>query len=289
MPVAPVLSSDPPFSRIGIVGLGLIGGSIALAARTAWPRVTVTGLDRSAEVAAAAHRGIVHEIAADARGLIDCDLIVLATPLAVLVESLTEIAATGTGAVVTDVGSTKRDVMRAAADAGLVSFVGGHPMAGSERAGIGQARADVFEGRPWLLVEQSAGSDAHARVERFVAALGGVPQWIDAEQHDRTVAYISHLPQIVAVALMNAAQDSVGEPGLAASGRAFREMTRLASSPADMWEAVFSRNEDFVTEALERFSKSLPAAGDLTDPRWVRDAFGRADRARTRALDTVRR
>jgi prephenate dehydrogenase len=251
--------------------------------------VTVVGLDRSADTAAAAHRGIVHEIAPDAQGLVDCDLVVIATPLSVLAESIGMIALTGTRAIVTDVGSTKRDVMRAAADAGLASFVGGHPMAGSERAGIGQARADVFEGRPWLLVEQAAGAAAHARVERFVAGLGAVPRWIAAEEHDRTVAYISHLPQIVAVALMNAAQDGIGESGLGASGRAFREMTRLASSPPDMWEAVFARNEDFVTEALARFSKSLPAAGELADPRWVRDAFSRADRARTRSLDAGRR
>jgi prephenate dehydrogenase len=285
MSVTTEVSSDPPFSRVGIVGLGLIGGSIALAVRTAWPRVTLVGLDRSAEVSLSAHRGVVHDVTADFSGLADCDLIILATPLPSVVDCMPAIVATGTNAVVTDVGSTKRGIMAAAAAAGLTSFVGGHPMAGSERAGLGQARADIFEGRPWLLVEQAAGADAHQRMERFVNGLGGVPQWIAADVHDRTVAYISHLPQVIAVALMNAAADGVGENGLNAGGRAFSEMTRVASSPADMWEAIFARNDDFVAEALARFVAALPTEADLADPAWVRDAFGRADRARTRTTE----
>jgi prephenate dehydrogenase len=285
MPVTPVPSSEPPFSRIGIVGLGLIGGSIALAARTAWPRVTLVGLDAALDVATSAHRGVVHHLAEKPSDLADCDLIVIATPLAATVECMAAIAATGTRAIVTDVGSTKRAIMRAAAETGLAAFVGGHPMAGSERSGLGEARADIFEGRPWLLVERNAGADAHRAVERFVLGLGGVPQWIDADVHDRTVAYISHLPQVIAVALMNAASDSVGDAGLAAGGRAFNEMTRLAGSPAPMWEAIFADNGDFVAEAVARFIEALPAERDLRDPSWTRDAFARADRARTRALE----
>ena len=283
MTVISASSSDPPFSRVGIVGLGLIGGSIALATRTAWPGVTIVGLDRSPETAVAAHRGVAHEVVERVADLAGCDLILIAAPLPQIVEVLPEIAAARSHAVVTDVGSTKRRIMTAARAAGLSRFVGGHPMAGSEHAGLGHARGDIFEGRPWLLVEQDAGADVHAALARFVQGLGGVPQWIDAETHDRTVAYISHLPQAIAIALMNAATDAVGESGLTAGGRAFNEMTRVASSPSGMWEAIFSQNGDFVAEALARFVQALPTEAHLRDAAWVREAFARAARARTRA------
>jgi prephenate dehydrogenase len=270
-----------------VVGLGLIGGSVALAARTAWPRAVVVGLDRAAEVTQSAHRAVVHEIVETASGLAACDLIVIATPLPSVADAVRDVAATGTHAVVTDVGSTKRDVMAAAREAGLGNFIGGHPMAGSERGGLGQARADLFEGRPWLLVNGSAADAACGRLAGFVAALGAIVEWIDADAHDRTVAYVSHLPQVLAVALVNAARDNVGEAGLRAGGRAFSEMTRVASSPSDMWEAIFRQNGDFVAEALSRFIEALPDRGSLGDAAWVREAFARAERARGRAIEAA--
>jgi len=266
--------SEPPFSRVGVVGLGLIGGSIALAARRAWPAVTIVGCDRSAATARAAVGGVVHE-AVDINGLKNADLIILAVPIAAMAGLMQSMARLDTMAVITDVGSTKRHVMGAASSAGLKRFVGGHPMGGSERTGLDHARADMFAGRPWLLVQGPGGEDESARLERFVKGLGAVPQWTDADTHDRIVAYVSHLPQVLAVALKNAASGAVGDAGLSASGRAFAEMTRLAASPADLWQGILSDNADFVAEALDRFVKSLPKDGQLDTGAWVREAFGK--------------
>src|SRR5690606_21908401 len=148
---------EPPFRRIGIIGTGLIGGSIALAARRSWPgEVHVTGTpSRSGPLP----ERLVDSVTADTAGLAsEADLVVLAAPVAVMPGMMAAIAASGSTALVTDVGSTKRSVMRAAEDAGLSRFVGGPPMAGGEEPGPAEARAALFDARPWLLVEGSADS-----------------------------------------------------------------------------------------------------------------------------------
>jgi prephenate dehydrogenase len=279
------MDAEAPFSRVGVVGLGLMGGSIAMATRFAWPRTTLVGFDRSDEAANAARRHAVHETVPAIADLDGSDLIILAVPLGALVELMPELARLSDRAVVTDVGSTKREVLAAAASAGVSPFIGGHPMGGSERGGLDHARADLFTGRPWLLVPGSGGPDDARRVERFIAGLGAVPQWTDAETHDRTVAYVSHLPQLLAVALMNATAAAVGDRGLSAAGRAFGEMTRLASSPPELWQGILARNADFVAEALKGFVGSLPTGDELKDGRWIRDAFGRAGATRAHGAD----
>lgn len=278
---------DAPFTRIGVVGLGLIGGSIALRARAAWPASTVVGFDRPEQLADAIARSAVHEGADSLAALSQsCDCLVLAAPLRATIELLPALAGAATRTVVTDVGSTKRQVMEAAR--ALPAFVGGHPMAGSERSGLEHARAELFEGRPWLLVRGAAPQDACDRVETFVNGLGASPRWIAADEHDRAVAYLSHLPQVVAVALMNAARNTLGDETIAAvSGRAFAEMTRLADSPPEMWQSVLGFNADYVDEALREFAACLPDSPTLAGGEWVRDAFVRAARD-ARARQTKR-
>lgn len=263
------------------MGLGLIGGSIALRVRATWPGVEVLGVDRPAEAARARARGVVSALAPDLDALASCDLIVLATPGPVIVQLMPQLASIGTPATITDVGSTKRGVMAAARAAGLQRFVGGHPMAGSERGGLEHARAELFERRPWLLMT-AAEPSALGTVEAFVRGLGALPQRCDADRHDEVMAYVSHLPQIVAVALTNAAAEAIGPEGLAMAGQAFADMTRLASSPGELWQGILSQNADFVRAAVARFVAALPSeAADLADG-WVRDAFARAGAARDR-------
>jgi prephenate dehydrogenase len=280
-----VTQTEPPFSRIGVVGLGLMGGSVALAARVAWPQVELAGFDHDDAVAAAARQRLALSTVAHLSDLADCDLVVLAVPAAASIDMMPTIAALGVRPIVTDLASTKRQVMAAAAAAGLTRFVGGHPMSGSEQSGLDHARADLFAGRPWLLVAGASAPDDAARVERLVAGLGAIVRWIDAEAHDRTVAYVSHLPQLLAVALMNATQAAVGPHGLSAAGRAFSEMTRLAASPPAMWQGILSGNADFVAEALDGLIGSLPAREQIADGRWIAEAFGRAGASRARADD----
>jgi prephenate dehydrogenase len=275
------MHEPPVLTRVGIAGLGLIGGSVALAIRRAWPSAHVIGFDQQAACGEEAVRlGAVDVVAGTLGELAAADLIVLAQPLPVVIESIPALVGLDSAAVVTDVGSTKRLVMAAAA--GSPSFVGGHPMAGSERSGLAHARADMFEGRPWLLVRGRASERAATLVEGVVSAVGARPRWIDVEDHDRTVAYVSHLPQVLSVALMNAVVEAIGEDHLDASGRAFSEMTRLAGSPPDMWRAVLAQNADFVAEALSHLVEHLPAAPDLTRGKWVSEVFDRAAAARAR-------
>ena len=188
------------FSRVAIVGLGVIGGSVGYAVRRAWPDVPRIGVDTPAVLAEALKHGAITEARNSAAGLEAADLIVLATPVMQIVQQIQELARAGTSATVTDVGSTKRAVMAAAARAQLRTFVGGHPMSGAAGAGLTHAREDLFDGCRWILVPEAAPSLA-----AFVTSLGADPHGMDAVSHDRVMAYVSHAPQVMASALAAAA------------------------------------------------------------------------------------
>src|SRR5688572_26752054 len=240
----------------------------------------------------ALEQGAIHHARASVDALTDVDLIVLATPVPVVIDLIRQIGASGFQGIVTDVASTKREVMAAAASAGLDRFVGGHPMAGRERGGFEHAQSKLFDGRPWFLVAARTPGvdDAGVRtrcpdcsaVERLVAGLGATPVLCDADTHDRTVAYTSHLPQLLAVVLMNAAADECGEAGLAAAGRGFSDMTRLAASPLDLLQGILDSNADFVADAAHALLAHLQplADPDLRDART--EAFLRAAKSRKR-------
>jgi prephenate dehydrogenase len=263
IPLTPHGPTPPAiFERIGVVGLGVIGGSIALAARRLWPQSLVIGVDRNDVIEAAMLRHAT-DVAADDLGMLrDADLIVLAAPVAQNVAVLGRLEAHVPGtAVVTDVGSTKRVIVEAAA--GLpprLAFVGGHPLAGAARSGIAFASADLFQGRPWLLTP-AAGSDAAAveKVSAFARALGAEPRCMPAADHDRVMAFLSHLPQLTASALMGVIGDGIGEEGLALAGRGLTDTTRLASSPATVWADICATNADQIGEALDRLIETLQA------------------------------
>ena len=158
-------------------------------------------------------------------------------------------------------------------------------MAGAEHAGIAHARADLFEGRSWLVVEgRPERSEACALVERFVRGLGAEPRRVDAVAHDRTMAYVSHVPQLVASALMASAGQRCGREGLGASGPAFTEMTRVASSSFETWRGTLATNADFVVEALEAFVARLPAASALREGSEISTLFAEAQRWRAELL-----
>ena len=254
--------SEPPFSRVAVVGLGLIGGSIAQAIRRAWPGVAIVGVDRPSVAAEARGRAAIDDTRSAVDQLDDVDLIVLATPVPEIVDLIAQAGRSELRAVITDVGSTKRPIVDAAKRTGL-TFVGGHPVAGSAHGGLDHARADLFDGHPWLLVEVTPG--VISSVEAFVRGLGALPRRVDAETHDRVMAYVSHLPQLLSSVLMRTAGRAVGEDGLTASGRGFADMTRLAASPPELWRGILSSNADFVLEAIQAFVAALPATVDDFD------------------------
>jgi prephenate dehydrogenase len=271
------VSTEPPFRSIGIVGLGLIGGSIALASRRAWPDAAIVGVDRMDVLDAARGRDAVTETRARIEDLTDVDLIVLAAPVPEIASLVGAIAKASLPALVTDVGSTKRHIV-AAADRSGVRFVGGHPIAGAATGGLGNARADLFERRDWLIVPNGAAEADVDRLSRFVRALGGVVRKVQADAHDRLMAYVSHLPQLLATTLMTTAAGAVGKDGLAAAGPGFADMTRLASSPADIWRGILATNGDYIAEALRALADALPLAdGKLADPARLDAMFQKAN------------
>jgi prephenate dehydrogenase len=245
----------PVFERIGIVGLGLIGGSIALAARDAWPATQIVAVDQPAVLEAALRMRAVDVAAESLSALAEVDVIILAAPVqqnVTLLRQLPQCVARST--IVTDTGSTKRDIVAAAGELpARFSFVAGHPLGGAAARGLEHASPGLFKNRPWLFTPPPGGegSDAVTRLVDFARALGAIPRLIDVETHDRWLAYISHLPQLTASALMAVVGDAVGADGLALAGRGLIDTTRLASSPPAIWREIAATNADEIGPALD--------------------------------------
>jgi prephenate dehydrogenase len=253
---------EPPFRSVAIAGVGLIGGSIALGLRERWPSVRVYGVDRPAVLAHAQGSGALDQGLASVDELPSVDLVVLAAPVRQNARLLTELPAhLRDQAVVTDVGGTKRDILKAARAPGAARrFVGGHPIGGAEQGGFGFARPDLFKGRPWILTPDDGDADAVDRVSRLVAGLGAKPMTMEAEEHDRVMAFVSHLPQLAASALMEVVGAAVQSEGLRVAGRGLVDSTRLASSPAAVWKDICVTNADAIRTGLDLLIDRL---GDL--------------------------
>ncbi len=287
--------------RLAIVGFGLIGGSIAraLAARDAG-RWEVTAWSRSADgPRAALADGVIDAVAPSAAGAVaGAELVVLAaSPLANL-GLVTEVgpSVAATGATLSDVTSAQGAVARAAAAVPGLHHVGGHPMAGIEARGYEAARADLFVGRPWIVLPGSAAlPEDVARVEELAVACGARPVALDPETHDRLVAAVSHLPLLVAAALAETVTGTdtwVGAAPLASGG--WRDATRVARGDPDLGAGIAALNRDRLLEWLDRFSMvldswradlaALPSTPDAGAAEALRQRF---DRARV-ALDGAR-
>ena len=265
--------------QVAFLGLGLIGGSVARALhaagpRTAWSIAAWTPEGRGPAQAMAV--GVIDRAApSPEEAIAGADLIVLAGPVPVCLEQLALLAgpwagAVGRDAVITDVASTKGALVRRASELGT-RFVGGHPMAGRETSGYAAASPDLFVGRPWVLTpSDGADDDAIARVEALAAACGARPVRMDADEHDQAVAAISHVPLVVAAALVVAmAGDARSWPTareLAAGG--WRDSTRLARGDAAMGAGMLTTNTPAVAARL----RSVIA--ELED--WLEE-LGRAD------------
>jgi len=268
LPVIKPPTATPIFERIGIVGLGLIGGSIALKSRELWPTSLVIAVDNKDVLETAMRLHAIDVAADDLIVLAECDVVILAAPVKQNAAILTELDENvRTPAVVTDTGSTKREIVAAAkALPPRFTFVGGHPLAGAARGGLEHARPDIFQGRPWLLTQHSEA------LESFIRALGAEPRVVSVDAHDRLLAFLSHLPQLTASALMNVVGEAVGEDGLSLAGRGLADTTRLASSPADIWRDIAATNADEIGPALDaliarlqELRHDLPNGDQLTE------------------------
>jgi prephenate dehydrogenase len=247
-------AQQPIFEKVGIVGLGLIGGSIAMAARELWPTSLVIAVDNKDVLETAMRLHAIDVAADDLIVLAEADLVILAAPVRqnlALLERLDE-NLRGTP-IITDTGGTKREIVEAARRLPpRLTFIGGHPLGGAAASGLEHARPDLFRGRPWLLTPAGDGSgEAVEKLLAFVRALGAHPRLMTANAHDRLLAYLSHLPQLAASALMQVVGDAAGHEGLELAGRGLIDTTRLAASPPDIWRDVAATNADEIGAALD--------------------------------------
>jgi prephenate dehydrogenase len=252
--------------RIAVLGVGLIGGSIGLAARRRLD-AEVVGCGRSPErLRRAVELGAIDRAAGSvAEACEGAELVFCAGPVAALPEQAREaLAAAGPETVVTDVGSTKGELVAALGED--ERFIGGHPLAGAETAGVENAREDLFEGARWYLTptENSSGL-LYDRLQRAVAALGARPQAIDPQSHDRLMATVSHLPHVLANALAAEAAESLtqGTERLPDVGPSFRDATRVAGSNPAIWADIFASNREAVAASVDSLVERLREAAEL--------------------------
>jgi prephenate dehydrogenase len=279
IPLAPQPKPDtspPVFERIAIIGFGLIGGSIALACRERWPRGLVIAVDRKDVI-----EGAMRLPAADVGGddlvlAAEADLVVLAAPVRQNLVVLRELADHVRGdAIVTDVGSTKRQIVDAArALPPRLTFIGGHPLAGAAVGGFQAARADLFADRPWILTPANREDDpALVKLGAFIEGLGARVEILDPAAHDDLLAHLSHLPQLAISALMHVIGERAGSAGLALSGRGLRDTTRLASSPPGIWRDIVATNPDSIRDALDELIAVLQRLRDDHDGEELQRIF----------------
>jgi len=256
--------SKSGFHRIAILGTGLIGGSFALAIRRQFPDISVVGFDRSEVLRRAQARGAIGEAASDlASAVRGVDLVYIALPISSAIESLPAIASsTAPHALVTDACSTKTVICRAAADhfRGGARFLGGHPIAGKEISGIERADPELFRGSRYVLIGRE--EDPDPRVKHFASllrAIGAEPDWCDAETHDWALGIVSHLPQLLSVALARVIEDESDETGLptALAGQGLQDMLRLAGSPYSVWRDICLTNSDNISRAMDRLAQAI--------------------------------
>lgn len=260
--------------RLSIVGLGLLGGSVAKAARAASLAQEIVGVGRNPKsLEPALRERAVDRITTDlAEGVRGADMIVLATPVATLERQLPAVwEAASSHALLTDVGSTKAGIVRAAEALGAsrpLGFVGSHPMAGSNLSGFSVARADLFCGATVILTPTDrTPSEPIKRVTEFWEAMGGRVTVMDPATHDRAVAAISHLPHLVVDALVAAVVD-MDPRFLDVAARGFKDTTRIAASDPAVWREIFQQNREALAEAVAAFRGALGrlegilAAGD---------------------------
>jgi len=278
------------FDRVAIIGVGLIGGSLGMALRDRRLARTVVGVTRIPEtIAAAAARGAIdHGTVDPVSGVAEADLVVLATPPDLVIPMARRVLPhLARGALLTDVASVKTEIVRSVEPlvrpGGGPVFVGGHPMAGNEGRGIAAASSELFEGTVYLVTPTpDTPPEAVDRLAGLARALGALPMVLDPAEHDRTVALISHLPYLVAAALMG-----ITASAAPAAGPGFLGATRVAGSPVELWAQICRLNREPIREALKAFQQELSRLEDALDHGGRLDAMlEKARRARLRLAES---
>jgi prephenate dehydrogenase len=273
-----IKSMELPFQNVAIVGVGLIGGSLGLAIKKRLPGTHILGVGRNQDrLEMALQLGAIDDFRAGCDcGLEDQNLIILATPVENILAALPSLGKhLASGAIVTDVGSTKRAICNNAW--GLlphnVEFIGGHPVAGREAVGVENSHADLFVNAPYVICPgPGTASDNVERIRSLVETIGAQPVIMSAEEHDIAMSYVSHLPQILSTALA----DLSAPEHVAVSGSGFRDMVRLAGSPYSIWESILGTNRENIDKALEDFIERLQTMRSALKDKGLAEEFSRA-------------
>lgn len=271
----------------GFIGLGLIGGSIAKALKQNVPDVRITAYDVNKDTCTLALQSGIADCVTDAidGAFSSCDYIFLCAPVQKNDENLLAVKKIlNPDCILTDVGSVKNTIHSAIKEAGLEGqFIGGHPMAGSERTGFVNSKASLLENAYYILTpEACTDRDKLAQFRDLVAKMGAIPIVLDYDKHDYVTAAISHLPHVIAASLVNLVKDSDSEDGImrmvAAGG--FKDITRIASSSAVMWQQICLTNTDNITALLQKYIDSLEAIKDKLQRKEEKELYDLFDTAR---------
>ncbi len=265
---------------VAIFGVGLIGGSFALALRQAGFSGRILGVSSRKTLERALDLHVIDEAAEAPEAAQAADLIYLAQPILRIIEMLPDLNTwVNPDALMTDAGSTKKMIVDRASQAiSRCQFLGGHPMAGREKFGVEAAEAGLFQGRPYALTPRSESDMRTPRVQKlldWIRRIGARPMVLDPQAHDRIVAYTSHLPQLASTGLAAMLQDR-SEPSSGIFGPALIDSTRLSLSSFEMWRDIFATNRDFIQEALGNYIAKIEEFRRDLEPEQMRSAFDQA-------------
>ena len=285
------MEEESDFKKITIIGVGLIGGSLGLALKEKNSNFKIVGIDKQEIIKKAIARGAIDEGTVNLEeGIKEADIVIIATPVKTILNILTQINPfLKKGCLVTDTGSTKQQIVQKANKvlSEDVFFIGGHPMAGSEKYGIESADPCLFHNKTYILTPIHKNNlGALEKISLLIKIIGAKKLILDPLEHDRIVSAVSHLPQIIAVSLINA----IGKLALRennnnyfkAVGEGFKDMTRIASSSYKMWEDICDTNQENILEMIQEFKNYLEVMEDKlkNDPNSLKEEFQKASKLR---------
>ena len=282
---------DFSFNKITIIGVGLIGGSFGFALKEKKPNFKIVGIDKQEIIEKAIARGAIDEGTVNLKeGIKEADIVIIATPVKTIIDILTQINPfLKRGCLVTDTGSTKGQIVERA-DKVLskdIFFIGGHPMAGSEEYGIESANPHLFQDRTYILTPtKKSNLIAIEKIFSLIKMIGANRLILNPLEHDRIVGAVSHLPQIIAVSLINMVSELIQKENnnnyFKAVGEGFKDMTRIASSPYKIWEDICYTNKEIILEMIQEFRNYLGVIEDKlkNDPSSLKEEFQKASKLR---------
>lgn len=285
------MKEESDFKKITIIGVGLIGGSLGLALKEKKANFKIVGIDKQEIIEKAIARGAIDEGTVNLKeGIEEADIVIIATPVKTILNLLTQINPfLKKGCIVTDTGSTKQQIVQKANKvlSKDIFFIGGHPMAGSEECGIESANPHLFQDRTYILTPtKKSNLITLEKISLLIKMIGADRLILDPIEHDRIVGTVSHLPQIMAVSLVNMVSELVRKENnnnyFKAVGEGFKDMTRIASSPYKIWEDICDTNQENILEMIQEFRNYLEVIEDKlkNDPSSLKEEFQKASKLR---------